>query len=315
MRESQRDHSLPVFVTLLVLSFLLMTFDVRTDGAGMLGAVRGMANTVVQPIEQVTGAVVDPVANFIDGVSNIAGLRDENEALRALVAEREAELAAVEDQLERLATLERRLGLELAVGDLAEIDANVTGRNDSFDLSFRIDKGTNDGVLADQPVVDENGFLVGKVLTAWATGATVMPITADVEAVAVNVEGIDGIVESVPGSDELQLDREMELDVFASPQSVAAGDRVVTSQFSTAFPPLIPVGEIIEDADPVGQSLTARVRPYFDLSSLRIVVVVVWPPDVAAAVQDDAPVIPDTSTTLPGTETTVPGTTSGTGVG
>lgn len=293
MNEFRSDHSVPVFVTLLVVAFLLMTFDVRAEGGGSLASLRSIAGTVVQPLESAAGAVVDPLGDFASGVSNIAGLRSENEALRALLAQKEAELATVGEELERLSTLERMLGLQLAVEDLSGTNANVTGRNDSFDLSFRIDKGTDQGVLPDQPVVDENGYLVGRVLDAWGGGATVVPITADVAAVTVTVGGQDGILESVPGAGVLELDRQMSLDVFETARDVSEGDRVVTSQFSGAFPPGIPVGEIAADAEPAGQSLSARVTPFFDLAALRVVRVLVWPPDAGAASADDEPDVPE----------------------
>ncbi len=293
MREFPSDRSLPLFVTLLVLAFLIMTFDVRTDGGGVLGSFRSWANTGIEPVERLASSVVTPVADFVDGLGDIAGLRRENEALRALIAERESELAALDDQLERLDALERLLDLELEDSDLASTPANVTGLNDSFDQSFRIDRGTDDGVLAGQPVVDENGNLVGRILDSFPNSAIVVPITGDIEGVTVTVGDQDGILQAVIGSDELEL-AEMSLDVFEQAERVAAGDRVVTSVFSGAFPPGIPVGEIVTDASPQSQTLSARVRPFFDLGSLRAVVVVVWPRDAAAPTQDDGPPIGET---------------------
>lgn len=308
MREFRQDHSLPLFVTLIVVAFLLMTFDLRSGGEGILASLRSGTNNVVQPVERMVQAVVDPIADFIDGMSDIASLRAENEALRARLAESEGELAAVADQLQRLETLENLLDLPLDVQTFSQTLANVTGRADSFDLSFRIDKGTVDGVLAGQPVLDDNGNLVGRVLDAWAGGATVVPITGDIEAVTVSVGGQDGIARSIPGASELELVRDLNLDVFVGAKNVREGDRVVTSRFSQAFPPGIPVGVIAADASPEGQTLTATIEPFFDLQSLRAVVVVVWPPDPVAPTEDDVPDVTlppsDTTTTVPGSSST-----------
>lgn len=303
MREFRQDHSLPLFVTLIVVAFLLMTFDLRSGGGGVLGSLRSGANNIVQPIEGVVQTVVDPIADFIDGLSDIATLRTENEALRARLAESEGELAAVADQLQRLEELERILDLTLDVQAFSQTLANVTGRADSFDLSFRIDKGTADGVLPGHPVLDSNGNLVGRVLEAWEGGATVVPITGDIEAVTVSVAGQDGIARSTPGSSDLQLVRDMALDVFVGAQPVRDGDRVVTSRFSQAFPPGLPVGIIRGDASPEGQTLTAVIEPFLDLQSLRAVAVIVWPPDPAAPAEDDTP----TATVPATTPTTVVG--------
>jgi rod shape-determining protein MreC len=299
MREFRQDRSLPLFVTLIVVAFLLMTFDLRSGGEGTLGSLRAGANNIVQPIEGVVQAVVDPIADFIDGLSDIASLRSENEALRARLAESQGELAAVGDQLQRLETLENLLDLPLDVQAFSQTLANVTGRADSFDLSFRIDKGTDDGVLVGQPVLDDNGNLVGRVLETWGGGATVVPITGDIEAVTVSVAGQDGIARPIPGSSELELVRDLSLDVFVGAEPVRDGDRVVTSRFSQSFPPGIPVGSIKGDATPEGQTLTAVIEPFLDLQSLRAVVVVVWPLDPAAPVDDDT-----STATLPATTPT-----------
>ena len=302
MREFPSDRSLPLFVTLVVLSFLVMTFDLR-GGGGPLDVFRTLTNTGLEPVERAGAAIVTPVADFVDGLGDIAGLRRENASLRALLAQRESELAALDDQIERLETLERLMDLELADAELVSTDANVTGLNDSFDQSFRIDKGVDDGVLEGQPVVDENGYLVGRVLEAFPGSAIVVPITGDVEGVTVTVGDQDGVLQAIVGSDELEVE-EMTLDVFEQAQRVQAGDRVVTSVFSGAFPPGLAVGEIVADATPQSQTLSARVQPFFDLRSLRVVRVIVWPRDAAAPAQDDAPRVDETTgTTEPGAGT------------
>jgi rod shape-determining protein MreC len=308
MREFRQDHSTPLFVTLVVVAFLLMTFDIRSGGSGVTGSLRAGANAVVQPIETVVQAVVDPVADFVDGLSNIADLRAENEALRAELAEAEGELASVGDQLERLDVLENLLDLPLDVQTYSYTLANVTGRSGTFDLSFRIDKGTESAVLEGQPVLDDNGYVVGRVLESWLGGAIVVPITGDVEAVTVSVGGQDGILRSIPGGGEMELVRDMDLDVFVGATGVSAGDRVVTSRFSAAFPPGLPVGTVVADASPDGQTLTAVVEPFMDLSSLRAVVVVVWPQDPQAPSADDQPATPDTTTTDDSTSTSTEST-------
>jgi cell shape-determining protein MreC len=84
-------------------------------------------------------------------------------------------------------------------------------------------------------------------------------------------------------------------------EPVLAGDRVVTSSGSVRFPAGYPVGVISADAAPVGDTLTADVMPYVQPDTLRLVIVLAWPPDPISAVT------PDTTTTTATTTTTVPG--------
>ncbi|MDX1449944.1 MAG: hypothetical protein R3246_12870, partial [Acidimicrobiia bacterium] len=66
MREFRDDRSVPLFVTLLVIAFVVMTFDVRASGAGTLDTVRTGASRLISPLQTVATAVVDPVARLVE---------------------------------------------------------------------------------------------------------------------------------------------------------------------------------------------------------------------------------------------------------
>lgn len=291
-QDFRSDRTLPLVITLIVISVLVMTFDIRSRGEGVIESFRVGVNRLLGPLERLGSMVVDPLADFVDGLADITDLRAENESLRARLAESQAELAAVGDLLDRLDTLEQLLDLQLAVTAFRQTPANVIGRTSGLDLSFRIDKGEESGVLPGQPVLDPNGYLVGRVLDSWQGGASIIPLVGDVDAVTVTVGDQVGTLSAVLGSETLVL------DVFETARPVRAGDRVVTSSFSSAFPPSIPVGEIVADADPRGQALTALVRPFAQSQRLRAVVVVAWPPDPGAPA--DSPGGAGSGPTIPG---------------
>lgn len=276
MLDQRSDRSLPLLITLIAVAVVIMTFDIRAGGGGVMGSFRAGTNRLLEPLQAAGSVVVDPLANLVENLGDIAGLRAENEALRGRLAEAQARIASVEDQLERLEVLERLQELELDVADLVRTNANVIGRTDSFDLSFRIDKGEESGVLAGHPVLDENGYLVGRVLESWQGGAIVVPIVGDIESVTVGVGDQVGTLSPVRGSDL------MVLEVFENAEPVSAGDQVVTSPFSAVFPPSIPVGEVVEDASPQGQALSTLVDPYADPFRIRVVVVIAWPADAVS---------------------------------
>lgn len=289
MREYGRDRSVPLFITLLVMALVVLTFDIRSNGSGVMGSIRQGTNQILSPLQRLGSAAVSPVADLVDNLRDIAGLREENESLRALLAETQARQAALETDLARLEVLERLLDLQLDVQELVRTNANVIGRADNFDYAFKIDRGEESGVLVGHPVLDENGYLVGRVYQSWNGGAIVMPLIEDVEGVTVIVGDQVGTLMPVVGSDE------MTLDVFEEGHEVRAGDQVVTSQLSEAFPRSMPVGEVIADADPQGNALTARVRPFADLQRLEAVVVLAWPPDPVTATEDDVPPVADSA--------------------
>ncbi|MGH8874627.1 MAG: rod shape-determining protein MreC, partial [Acidimicrobiia bacterium] len=175
MRERPGDRVVPTLITLVVVSFLLMTFDIRAAGQGVVGSLRAGTQSMVGPAQALATTVVDPVADFVEGLASIAGLREENQRLRRELDEARGQLALVEDDRARVVVLEQLVGLDGTGEDLVRTAANVIGHNDTFDLSFTIDKGSADGVLAGHPVIDPNGYLVGKVLSVAEHFATVVP--------------------------------------------------------------------------------------------------------------------------------------------
>lgn len=304
MRELPRsDRALPLVVTLIVLSIVIMTFDIRSDGDGVLATLRGTTNSALEPLERLGTVVIGPLADLIENLSEITSLRDENEALRAKLAEEQARNAANADLAAKVAVLERVN--ELRSGELTDFTttvANVIGQTDSFDMSFRIDKGEESGILVGHPVVDDFGYLVGRVSQSWNGGASVVPIVADLNAVTVRVGEQTGTLEAVIGSDI------MVFQVFETALAVRAGDAVVTSSLAEAYPPGLPVGEVLENTDPTGQALTAQVVPFSDPNRLRNVIVITWPTDQSGASEEEpvVPVVPGGTGATDGTGATTP---------
>ena len=303
LTSKRSDRALPTFISLLVIGVLLMTFDVRLQGGGVVGVLRSGTQTIVAPLQRLSSFVVSPVASALDSLSNVASLREQNAALSARLAESQAALVAVQDELAKLELLEQIYDLETDEDALGRTIANVIG---AVDAALIIDKGTRDGVLAGQPVIDTNGYVVGTVKSASIGSATILPIVATREGLTVLVGSQTGTLVSRAFSSELGL--EMDLDVFDAREPVLAGDRVLTSAASTDYPAGLPVGEVLADASPESTSLTTTVRPFVDPEALRFVVVLAWPPDPVTAATDDT--VPEvTSTTVDGAETSTTATT------
>lgn len=304
LTSKRSDRALPTFITLLVVGVLLMTFDVRLEGGGVVGVLRSGTQAIVSPMQRLASFVVNPVANALDSLSNVASLREQNAELTAELAEARAGLVAVQDQLARLGLLEQIYDLDTDDEDLGRTIANVIG---AVDAALIIDKGTRDGVVVGQPVIDTNGYVVGTVKSVSAGSATLLPITATREGLTVLIGSQTGTLVSRAFSSELRL--EMDLAVFDAREPVLAGDRVLTSAASTDYPSGLPVGEVLEDASPESTSLTTTVRPFVDPETLRFVVVLAWPPDPITAVTDDTISEEQTTTTLveeTGATTTAP---------
>ena len=170
------ERSTVLLIGLVMLSFLIATFDVRAQGEGLGGVLRSGAQSLFAPVQQLATAVTRPVVGFIDGVSNIAGLRDKLEAARAENDILRQQLLDVQSMETRLTELERILDLTPPI-DAATVTARITSLAPSeFDQIRWIDRGSDDGIALGQAVIDEDG-LVGRIDFVAAGSARVRLVT------------------------------------------------------------------------------------------------------------------------------------------
>lgn len=287
------DRSTSLFIGLLVISFLLATFDVRAQGAGIGDVMRDGAQSLFSPLQSAADAVTRPARGFVDGISNIAGLREENEGLTRLVAELERLVQDADELERRVAELEKISDLE-PPGELTAITARVVSSGPSdFDQIRFIDKGSADGIVKGQPVIDENG-LVGRVDFVSEHSARVRLITDSRFGVGVRdlATGDSGWAEG-RGSGPLRL------EMFNAVEPVRAGDSIVTD--GSRFPPGILVGVVLKTTvSDVGFALFSTVEPSVELSRLDFVKVIVgWSPLDAGLEETQT----TTTTTIPTTTT------------
>lgn len=266
------DRSTALFVTLLAVGFLIATFDVRSSGDSITTVIRGGVQTLMAPVQQGVDLVIRPVVGFVDGVSNVAGLSDQNDRL-------EAEVQRLEQRLLETAALERRVAELEAINDFAPPEdlATVTARiysagPSTFDQIRLIDRGSNHGIVVGQAVVDEDG-LIGRIDLVTKTSARVRLITDPLVSVGVRLQDTNQTGVTTGRGDEL-----LRLDMFDATEPVREGAVVLTD--GSLFPPGIVVGfaDETKSAD-VGFALRTTVDPAAAFSQLDFVKIVVgWSP-------------------------------------
>lgn len=273
-----------------------MTFDIRSESGGVTTVLRSGAQTMVAPLQKGAAFVVNPVVDAVDTLTSLASLREEVRALEAELAEAEAELVAVQDDRAMLEFLAELYGLEATGSDLGRTPAQVIGQPEAFDGALIIDRGSSSGIVVGQPVVDTSGYVVGSVQQVTSGTATIVPITVGPSGVAVAVGNQIGTVLPQVTTNLMRL------SLVNAEEPVLAGDRVVTSSGSVRFPAGYPVGQVVADVAPSAGALSADVEPFVQPETLRVVVVLAWPPDPITAITPDT-----TTTTTSSTTTTVAG--------
>jgi len=218
------------------LSFALLVLDARFHYTESLRSVLALAVYPLQVVATLPAALGERIAGYF---SSQVQLRDENTELRAklldtsLRAQRYEAARAEAGQLRRLIGASERLPLK---SQPAEILYN--GR-DPYSRKVIIDKGSQNGVRAGSPVLDEAG-VIGQVTRAHALAAEVTLLTDKDQAIPVQVvrNGLRAVAFGAGASGML------ELRFMAANAEIQNGDRLVTSGIDGTYPPGIPVATV-----------------------------------------------------------------------
>jgi rod shape-determining protein MreC len=217
-----------------------------------------------------TLAAFGAVDNALGFIPNYFELRSENKILR------EQNLTLSEDLIRlREAKLENtRLRQLLALKERSPftyVSATIVGKTTNLlQNTITIDVGERDGVKSGMPIVTDAG-LVGRVtLTSSRYAIGQILWSKDFRASAKVERGrVDGILHWEGGEN-------LSLKNVAKTLDVLVGDVVITSEYSTIYPPGIKVGVVSKTSQTPGALFqTIDVTPSADLSRLEQIFVII----------------------------------------
>jgi rod shape-determining protein MreC len=267
----RRRAALAIFVAL---SVALVTAYFGESGGGFLHALQRGAQEVLAPIETGASRALKPVRDLFGWVGDTLDAKDENKRLTREVERLRGELARAQTARRDARELRGLVGLHREEGfpqGTRPVTARVIARSPTvWFSSVKIDKGSNDGVRADQPVIASGG-LAGKVTDVTGGTAQVTLLTDASSAVSAQVmpEGANGIVKPEVGNP-----RDLLLDFVEKGRRVTEGTTVVTSGFTSGrveslFPRGIPIGTVTEvDLDEIELYQRVHIKPFADLRRL-----------------------------------------------
>lgn len=260
-----------ILLSVMVLSALvLVTVDFRSGDEGPLWRLRGIATSVFAPIQDGIAVILSPVGDAVDSVTELVGLRDENERLEARVSQLEQRRRSMEDLERENAELRELLGMQRRT-ELDVIPARTIALGPSnYEWTVTLNVGANDGVARNMVVINGDG-LVGRVVQVTPNASRVL-LAIDHNFSAASRAARIGETGPVDGrGGDLMVFRPLNPEAPVKP-----GDELVTAAYENGlFPPGIPIGEVEEVGDET--SLLARevlVRPYVDFTRLGHVLVV-----------------------------------------
>jgi rod shape-determining protein MreC len=270
----RRRAALAVFIAL---SIAILTAYFGESGGGVFHTLQRGAQETFAPIETGASRALKPFRDFFAWAGDTVDAKDQNEQLKEEVKRLRADLAEAQTslrdsrQLEALAALHEENYFPKST---RPVTARVIARSPTvWYSSVKIDKGTDDGVRVNQPVIAAGG-LAGKVITVTGGTAEVRLITDGESGVSAQVfpAGVTGVVRPEVGNPNDLL-----LEHVESGRRVTENTIVVTSGFTSSrgeslFPRGIPIGRVTKvDLDELETYQRVHVKPFADLPRIDIV--------------------------------------------
>ena len=245
---------------------LVIVFFAMVNLFGFSGNIKNAFFAVSSPVQKVFWNSGNRVSNFFQAYYNVQNLNSENEYLKT---ENQRLLAKIVD-IEGAKLENKILRQALNIGIEENFDlvlAEITAKQGDFII---IDKGINDGILENMPVVTAEKIVCGKVKEVYQDFSKVMLITSQESSFGAKIQGREasGLVKG-QGQGFLLLDR-IPKDI-----EIQENDIIVTISLGNVFPKGLLVGKIKKksrsDANPFQQ---AELCPLFDINNLRSLFVV-----------------------------------------
>jgi rod shape-determining protein MreC len=296
-----------VFAALTLISLVLLTVFFREPASGALHSVQRGGLGFLSPVQSIATKAVDPFKNGYRWTKELLAANSKNKELTAQLEIMRGEVLSLRQaQIEndRLKQLLDFRNAKIFPSGATFVVASVIGRSPTrWQEWVEIDKGSDDGLALNQPVVGatvptdkslSGKGLVGKIV-AISSHAAQVQLLIDPESSAAAVvqdSGAEGIVVwSDPGK--------LIMDMVARDQAVTVKQVVVTSGMGGIFPRGIPIGvvESVGEED-VNIFKQIEVRPFVDFHALDEVMVITNPPPASADPMRS--LMPDTSTTKAG---------------
>ena len=208
--------------------------------------LRNAAGVIASPFRAAGSAVAGWVGGIGDHFDDVASLQQENDDLRAQVADLEQQLRQAQKAQEENQRLRRLLELQSQRQDLKTVSARVAERSvDNWSSTLTLNQGTGAGIAIGNCAIDEYGDLVGVVTDAglnWCTVTTVLDTSSAIGAKVFRTEQ----VAVAQGQLSLMGQGQLSLTYLENAGDLISGDLVVTSGLGGYYPAGLSIGTVEE---------------------------------------------------------------------
>lgn len=265
-----RHRNLIIFLGVLFLQALGLAVQVKRGGPDEQDTrlIRVWVVDAITPFERAFVRLQNGAGDLWQSYFFLRGVRAENRRLYEQIEQMRLDQVRLSEDAEQAHRLQQLLAFKEQV--IAKtVPAQVIGSSGTdLSKSIYIDKGSDDGVGQDMPVITASG-VVGKVLRVYPSTALVLLINDQSSGVGALLEKsrLQGVVHGTPNG-------ELMLEHIMSDEKVAPGEIVLSSGGDEIFPKGFPVGTVTNVSPGKEMFLNIKVKPAADLNRLEEVLVV-----------------------------------------
>ena len=241
----------------------------------LTAAPQEILSVAVAPFQRAAAAVSNGVSSLWEKYTNIDAILEENEKLTTENAELRGQMADYDKLKAENEAYKALTNIQEQHPEMSYVSSFVIGRDplDSF-YGFTLDKGSLDGVEANDAITSDEGYLLGVVTEVDLTSCKVMTILHP----SFNAAGVvsrtreNGIIN---GSSEYAGDGLCTLTNLERSCETHKGDQVITTGLGGVYPPDLLVGivqEVVPEAS--GKSSIAVIKPGADPRTVKHVFII-----------------------------------------
>ncbi len=261
-----------LFFTGALLCFILIFVSFRYREK--LSPVKTAVGNVISPMQDGINSIGRAISDQVDKLTSLNKLLKENESLNKQVSTLSYEnkiLLQDKYELDRFRDLYK---LDKKYADYPKVGARVIDADlNSWYSSFRIDKGTDDGIAVDMNVIAGNGLvgIIEEVGKNWARVKSIIDDSSNVSGMFLKTS--DQCI--VNGDLELYNSGVIGVELISKDAEVSDGYEVVTSPISDKYLQGILIGYISDlTADSNNLTQTAHLTPAVDFDRIEEVLII-----------------------------------------
>ena len=241
----------------------------------LTAAPQEILSVAVAPFQRAAAAVSNGVSSLWETYTNIDAILEENEKLTTENAELRGQMVDYDKLKAENEAYKALTNIQEQHPEMSYVSSFVIGRDplDSF-YGFTLDKGSLDGVEANDAITSDEGYLLGVVTEVDLTSCKVMTILHP----SFNAAGVvsrtrdNGII---TGSADYAAEGLCILSNLSRSTLTKANDQVITTGLGGVFPPDVLVGvvqELVPEAS--GKSTIAVLKPGADPRTVKHVFII-----------------------------------------